>query len=318
MTSLHVHYPNLREGEHARALRTALPPEVRLSDAAEERLEDVAVLVEGLPTRELLARLPALRAVVVPWAGVGAAAREVLAERPGLEVYNLHHNALPVVEHAVGLLIAAARSIVPADRALRAGDWRYRYDESDDPLLAGATAVIVGAGAIGRRVARVLEALGMQARLVGRTARAGVSGVAELRELLPVAAALVLALPLTPESEGLVGAEELALLPDGAVLVNVGRGALCDEAALYEALRSGRIRAGLDVWYRYPEDEAARSATPPSAYAFGELPNVVLSPHRAGRSSATERLRAAHLAEVLRALARGAEPPGRVDLARGY
>jgi len=319
MTTLHVHYPSLKAGEHARILRERLPALVRLTDAEETGLDDAAVLVDGRPTPELLAQLPALRAVVIPWAGVSEVAHGTLSKRPDLAVHNLHHNAAPVTEHAIGLLLAAARGIVPSDQALRAGDWRPRYAESTDPLLSGGNAVVVGAGAIGRRVARALKGLGMKAQLVGRTAREGVCSSSELPRLLADCSALILALPLTEASRGLIGAAELALLPDAAVLVNVGRAELCEEDALYDALRGGHLRAGLDVWYRYPEDEVQRASTMPSRHAFGELPNVVLSPHRAGHGAATPRLRAEALAELLAALAAGEAPRGsRVDLTLGY
>jgi phosphoglycerate dehydrogenase-like enzyme len=142
-----------------------------------------------------------------------------------------------------------------------------------------------------------------------------------LHSLLPGADALVIALPLTPETEGLIGREELALLPPKAVLVNVGRGPIVDEEALYKALCDGTLHAaGLDVWYNYPEDDASRSNTPPSAHPFHGLDNVVMSPHRAGTGGAEEieQRRMAHLARLLNAAAAGEEMPNRVDLDVGY
>lgn len=128
----------------------------------------------------------------------------------------------------------------------------------------------------------------------------------------------MICLPLTDETKGLIGADELAQLAPGAVLVNTGRGPIVDERALFDALRAGRLRAGLDVWYRYPEDEAARAGTPPATLPFHELDNIVMSPHRAGLCAETERLRAVFLAEMLNAGARGEPMPGRVDLDAGY
>jgi phosphoglycerate dehydrogenase-like enzyme len=91
------------------------------------------------------------------------------------------------------------------------------------------------------------------------------------------------------------------------------------EGALYHALSDGTLyAAGLDVWYNYPPDQAARAHTQPSAYPFHELDNVVMSPHRAGGSTETERLRMQHLAELLNAAARGESMPNRVDLEAGY
>jgi phosphoglycerate dehydrogenase-like enzyme len=103
------------------------------------------------------------------------------------------------------------------------------------------------------------------------------------------------------------------------VLINIARGPIVDEAALYNALRGGSLYgAGLDVWYNYPADEQSRSHTAPSYHPFHELDNVVMSPHRAGGSDETERLRMAHLAELLNAAARGEPMPNRVNLQAGY
>lgn len=130
---------------------------------------------------------------------------------------------------------------------------------------------------------------------------------------------LVVAVPLTPETEGSLGARELALLPRGAVLVNVSRGPVIDEAALFEALQSGRLgAAGIDVWYCYPLSVDERRSTPPSQLPFGTLANVVLSPHRGGNTDRRDELWAGALARTLNAVARGEPVPHRVDLARGY
>lgn len=283
------------------------------------------ILVDGRPTREHLLASPNLSALVVPWAGLPEATRDLMGEFPHIPVYNLHHNARPVAEMAITLMLAAAKTILPADRALRAHDWGPRYRHDPSLLLAGKTALILGYGAVGRHVADLCRALGM---VVVATRRGGVwspEGTAEvhpataLRELLPRADALIICLPLTPVTEGLIGAAELALLPPGAVLVNVGRGRIVNEEALYRALQDGRLlAAGLDVWYNYPADREARASTPPSAFPFHELENVVMSPHRAGHSDQTESLRMTHLARLLNAAAAGEMMPNRVDLTAGY
>ena len=142
-----------------------------------------------------------------------------------------------------------------------------------------------------------------------------------LTDLLPQADVLMITLPLTACTEGMIGKAELALLPPRSVLVNVGRGQIVDEEALYRALRDGTVHAaGLDVWYTYPSDEASRLNTPPAAHPFHELDNVVMSPHRAGGggSQRVEELRMAHLARLLNAAAAGVEIPDRVDVDAGY
>jgi phosphoglycerate dehydrogenase-like enzyme len=243
-------------------------------------------------------------------------------------VHNLHHNALPVAEQAIALLLAAAKFVVPMDRSLRSGDWRPRYDPNPSLLLADRTALVLGYGAIGQRVARLCQGLGMTVKAVRRQAPTApgtapdgiqIADADELHDLLPLAHVLIVCLPHTPETTGIIGALELSLLPPDAVLVNVGRGPTVDEAALYQALRDGTLyAAGLDVWYSYPADEAARSCTAPSSYPFHELDNVVMSPHRAGGSTGTERLRVIHLARLLNAAVRGEPIPNKVDLLAGY
>jgi len=146
-----------------------------------------------------------------------------------------------------------------------------------------------------------------------------------LRELLPLADALVLCVPSTPDTAGLLGREELELLPVGrSVLVNVSRGAVVDEDALYEALSSRRLfAAGIDVWFNYPPmfPTGDWSPTPVSKrHDFAALDNLVMSPHRGGAVGCAvgEAARLDALAELLRAAASGQPMPGRVDLAKGY
>ncbi len=281
-------------------------------------MADPEILVDGYPTAEAIAALPPGATVVIPFSGLPSRTRDLLLGRPDLRVYNLHHNADLVAEHAVALLLAAGRCLIPMDAALRRGDWRPRYEPDPSPSLHGMPALVLGHGAIGARVARVLEALGMDVRAIRRRGPfdGRVHPPEALDELLPSTRALVVALPHTPETDGLLDARRLALLPPEAVLVNVARGPVIDESALFEALRDRRLHAaGLDVWWRYPEREA-RDATPPAP--FHELDNVVLSPHRAAHARETEALRQAHLDRLLEALRHGEEPGGRVDVEAGY
>lgn len=282
------------------------------------------LLVSGRPSEVELTGSDRLQALVIPFAGVPERTRLLLATHPELPVHNLHHNAAPTAEMAMALLLAAAKELVPGDQALRDGDWSIRYDTHRGLLLAGRTAVILGYGAVGRRIGALCEAFGMQVIGVRRTAvapastQAGVCPVEQLPDLLPLADVLVISLPETPATFGLLDAAALALLPEPAVLVNVARGSIIVEDALYERLCEGTLTAGLDVWWRYPESDQAITDTKPSAYPFDELPNVVMSPHRAGHGDQTERLRASHLADSLNAASRGEPIPNRVDMAVGY
>ncbi|HZE41427.1 MAG TPA: NAD(P)-dependent oxidoreductase [Stackebrandtia sp.] len=271
------------------------------------------VLIAGRPGRELLAASPKLRAVVVPFAGIPERTSRLLSEFPALEVHTLHHNAGPTAELALALTLAAARGVVPADRGMRRGDWTARFTPPEPSmLLDGHPATVAGYGAIGRRVARGLAALGMRVRATRASADRPrsdgdivVHPARDLPALLDDSRVTVLALPAGPDTAGLIGAEELARLPEPSVLVNVSRAALVDEEALYRRLLRPGFAAGLDVWWEEAGSIDAAVDVAASRFAFHELPNVVLSPHRGGAFSIpeTRRIRVDHLETALAGLA---------------
>lgn len=329
---LKAHFVHILAGKDAgrlAELQAQLDPEVVLSAGPElPAPADFDLLIAGRPSREQLEASPNLRTLIIPFAGLSGSTRALLADFPHISVHNLHHNTTQTAEIAVALLLAAARRIIPADRQMRQGDWTIRYEPPPVLILEGKTVLILGYGAIGRHVGRVCQALGMRVLAVRRTpARQTLDPLTEvhpgehLPQLLPQADVLMITLPLTDQTRGLIGPKELASLPQGAVLVNVGRGAVVDDEALYRALENGHLMAaGLDVWYQYPEEGTARTETLPSRFPFHQLDNVVLSPHRGGAygSEYTEQARMAHLARLLNAAARGEPIPNRVDLQAGY
>lgn len=289
---------------------------------------DYHILITGRPTEDQLAASPHLRTLIIPWAGLPERTRQTMRRFPHIAVHNLHHNAAPVAEYAIALLLTAAKEIVPPDRELRRNDWTPRYRPNRVVMLTGKTALVLGYGHIGQRVAALCRGLGMQVVATRRSATdetddgtAVVYPAAALTTLLPRADAVLVCLPHTEESDGLLGTDELALLPRGAILVNIGRGAVADEAALFAALKNNALHAaGLDVWYNYPDDRESRTDTAPSSYPFYELDNVVMSPHRAGSlwQGEMDKLRMTHLARLLNAAAANRPMPNRVDLDRGY
>ncbi|MEZ4515498.1 MAG: NAD(P)-dependent oxidoreductase [Chloroflexota bacterium] len=325
---LPVHFEHPLSADERTHLIAALEPDVAVTEGP--ALPDPAVyrvLVAGRPSRAALEASPYLERVIIPWAGLPEETRLIMPDFPHISIHNLHHNAAPVAELTLMLLLAAAKFTLRYDAALRSGDWRIRYDRpGPSVLLEGRTALILGYGAIGRRVARACRTLGMRVLATRRQVEqpyveedAAIYPASALPVLLPQANALIICLPLTPETDGLIGPAELALLPPKAVLVNIGRGRIVDEKALYEALQTGRLHAaGIDVWYSYPPDESSRAHHRPSAYPFHELDNIVMSPHRGGAADETARLRMTALAELLNAAAHGKPIPNRVDLNVGY
>ena len=325
--TLMVHFPTLPAPNTLDELRSLLQGDVQLTTGpVAEQPADTDILVGGGVTAEQLARSPGLAAVIVPFAGIPFGTQELLRRHPQLALYNLHFNDQSTGEMALALMMAAAKHVPQLDRRLRSGDWRWDDAAHPTDTFRGRTALILGYGAIGRRVAPVCQALGMDVIGVRRheppapqEGGVRVYSTAHLPALLPRADVLICLLPHTRETEGLLGATELALLPPHCTLVNVGRGPVIDEEALYTALAARRIRAaGLDVWWQYPHDDAARGHTYPSRLPFHELDNVVMTPHRGGWLQSFETLRVGALAELLNAAAAGREMPNRVNAELGY
>lgn len=278
------------------------------------------VLVKGRPEEAELDQFTSLSAVVVPWAGIPEATRELLIKHPKVSLYNLHHNAADTAEMALALYFAVAKGIVPRDRGLREGRWSedtwMRSGTSSSVRAAGKRALILGYGSIGQWIGKVCEAMGMEVTGVKRHGpfNERVRPLEDLEELLPKAEALFVALPLTPETKGLISAERLALLPSNAIVSNIARGAIFDEEALYLALKEGKIGgAGIDVWWKYPSGDEPCF---PSQFPFQDLPNVVMTPHVGGSSDASEEGRWRALSELVKGIADGSAKAASVEL--GY
>ncbi|MDR6391424.1 hydroxyacid dehydrogenase [Paraburkholderia phenoliruptrix] len=187
-------------------------------------------------------------------------------------------NAAAVSEHAWALILACAKSVPQLDLRMRDGHWDKSTHKSVE--LDGRTLGLVGLGAIGRRVASVGIAFGMNVIAFDPYAKDAPQGtqLVSLDELYAQSDVVSLHCPLTAENRQMLNRETLARLKQGAILVNTARGGLIDEAALAEALASGQIRAaGLDSFDVEP------MATP---HPFQRIPNVILSPHIGGVSDA--------------------------------
>ena len=289
-----------------------------------ERLEAAGLTVRTLPDHDeatVLSAMPEALAVVTRAAGLSAAAMEAAprlrvvgnhgvgvdpidvgrATELGIPVVNTPDaNTQSVIELTIGLMLAVLRRLPAADAAVRRGDARFKYVVTTREL-AGATVGIVGYGRIGRGVASVLAtAFGCRVLARGSGRRdedRGDPGVTfcDLDTLLSQSDVVTLHAPATVGTLGLLGAAEIALMRPGAVLINTARGALVDERALADAVRSGHLAgAGLDVFEREGSDAGA---------AFRDLDAVVLSPHTGGSTVEAQRRTALAVAEaVLRVL----------------
>lgn len=221
----------------------------------------------------------------------GPAAGEMLAAMPKLRVIQLLSAGverwLPLVPHGVTLcngrgvhggstaelavtgILALTRQLPHFLGEQRAGRWSPRHTEAID----GKRLLVLGAGDIGTRAAAALEVFGASTTYVARTARNGVRAIDELPSLLPDADIVLIAVPLTEQTTGLIDADALAALPDGAIVANVARGPILDTDALLAELSSQRLRAFLDVTDPEPL---------PEDHPLWRAPNLILTPHVAG------------------------------------
>jgi phosphoglycerate dehydrogenase-like enzyme len=230
---------------------------------------------------------------------------------PGCVLCNAYEHEDAIAEWVLMGVLVLTRHLLRYDRALRENDWSRGLPLERE--LRGKTIGTLGFGHIGRRVAELAAAFGMNAIAVTRSpaperARAGglrwLGSLDDLDRLFSEADVAVVSVPLTEETRDLVGARQLELLGPDGYLANIARGAVVQERPLYEALREGRIAgAALDVWWNYPETRGAKA--PPSAYPFHELDNVVMTPHVSGRAEGTRRGRTAFVVAQLVRLSEG-------------
>lgn len=248
-------------------------------------------------------------------AGAGADAIDTTALPPGVMVANVFEHEGSIAEHVLMVMLALSRHLLTADRCLRRGRWLSPAQIPDLPLnrgLAGRTVGLVGYGHIGRRIARVAVGMEMTVQAVRRSPEVGhedvplqfLGGPGDLPAVLSSSDFVVVCVPLSEHTRGLIGRRELALMRPDAYLINVARGPVVEQRSLYEALQEGRIAgAGLDVWYQDPP--APGQLGLPAALPFEELANVVLTPHYSGVTDETFRRRASAIAANINRLATG-------------
>ncbi|MFF4607125.1 2-hydroxyacid dehydrogenase [Streptomyces sp. NPDC001339] len=264
---------------------------------------EICVTEHGPLTERVLAASPGLKLFCTSRGGPVNANLEA-ATRHGVPVcYAPGRNATATAEHTLTLLLAAARGVGDTHADLRRGTWRGDYYDYDHCGIEidGATVGLIGFGAIGSRVARVLAAMGAEVLVhdpyVAPESLAGIARPVPLDELLTRSRIVSLHARVTEETTGMIGRAQIAAMPRGSVLVNCARGALLDYDALCDALESGQLAgAGLDV---FPEEPL------PAASRLLSAPGAVLTPHIAGGSRQVAHKAAALVADEVGRYLRG-------------
>ena len=272
-------------------------------------LGSAEIVVSGAWTRAY-PPAPRLAFLQVPLAGIDQV--DVAALPKGVAVCNAYGHEPAIGEFAVLAMLAWRHRLFDIALSFRAGSWEWSPLRGG-PLrgeIAGATVGIVGLGAIGREVGRRTALLGCRVLAANRTPRETPPFVerlyplAELDAMLRECDFVVLSCALVPQTKGLIDAARLAAMKRDAYLINLARGPVADEDALYRALADGTIGgAALDTWWRYPD--AAEPNPRPSRFPFHELGNVLMTPHCSPWTEATVERRSRDIARNLDRFARG-------------
>jgi phosphoglycerate dehydrogenase-like enzyme/ribonuclease HI len=265
-------------------------PETDGRENIKKYLKEVEVVIGGTFSKEDLEQAKKLKLIQIPFAGVDKLAFGLYKNYPDIFICNIHDNKNAVAEHAFSLILALAKNIVINDRDLRLGKWHGFSTKEPTVQLQGKSLGIVGLGSIGWEIAKIGHALGMKVYALKRKIEKKdlkkknilefLGDKKDLEKVIRESDFIVVAVPLTKETIGLIGEKELKLMKR-KYLINISRGVVIDEKALFISLSEGNLTgAAIDTWYQYPSSEQKEIL--PSKYDFQKLNNVVMSPHTAG------------------------------------
>jgi phosphoglycerate dehydrogenase-like enzyme len=288
--------------------------------------DDAEIVASVIVPGDYILKSSNLRMIQTFGAGIDRVDLDAVRNRGDIIVCNNHVNSAEVAEFTISLLFAVAKNLIPSDRELRTGNWIHRWGGPVPNIeIRGKKVLIIGFGHIGVDIAKRLKSFDVSITAATRSGTSSnadhvdqVVSIDEIKQNVEDADFVILSLPLTDESSGLVDKEFLSWMKSTSILVNISRAQIVDEQALYEALKEKRIHgAGIDVWWRYPS-EWRGTANPPSEIPFHELDNIVISPHRAAYSEPVERELFLFAAKNILRFINGETPLNIVDLERGY
>ncbi|HEV8029867.1 MAG TPA: 2-hydroxyacid dehydrogenase [Stellaceae bacterium] len=305
----------------AEGIRSELPPELKLEIIANPK--DLPQSPEAAAEADILVTNiwradypPAPQVRLVQSVATGIEWIEQAALPRGVAVCNAYGHETAIAEYVLMTMLVWSHRFreIEGDFRLRSS-WAPSWVHSGAPHgeIRGSTLGIVGLGRVGHEVARRAAVFGCHVLAANRSPREPGDGVervyplSELDQMLPLCDTVAICSALGAETEGLIGARRLGLMKPSAFLINIARGAIVDEDALFAALCAGTIGgAAIDVWWQYPT--AAEPERRPSRHPFHELPNVIMTPHCSGWTAGMVRRRWDEVAENLRRFVRGESP----------
>ncbi len=296
-------------------------PETGKRENIKKYLKEVEVAIGGTFSKGDLEQAKKLKLIQIPFTGVDKLDFSLHKNYLDIFICNVHTNKFAVAEHAFALILALAKNIVVNDRDLRLGRWHGLSTKEPTVQLHRKSLGIVGLGSIGWEIAKIGHALGMKVFALKRKIKEKdlkkrnilvfLGEKKDLEKVIKESDFIVVAVPLTKETKGLIGKKELKLMK-GKYLINISRGAVIDEEALFKSLKEGNITgAAIDTWYQYPSSKQRKVL--PSKYDFQKLNNVVMSPHTGGY---TDRALEENIKSVFDNIVKiyyGEEPENRID-----
>ncbi|MCK4896160.1 MAG: hypothetical protein KAS47_05080 [Candidatus Heimdallarchaeota archaeon] len=254
---------------------------------------DADIIMGWRPTKELLQTAKKVKLFINPGAGVQhliSLFQEVTKEQ-SITLVNGHGNSGNTAQHAVALLLALTNKVVLHHNWMKEGHWRKGDTEAVSVPLQGRKIGFLGYGAVNRKVHKLLSSFDVEFSVLRRDWKKQTSSLPtpvkqykpeEFPLFLKAIDTLIVAVPLTTKTKGMIGKQELELLGKEGLIVNMARGEVINEEAFYYVLKEEKILgAAIDVWYDYRPEPDEKGEKHPSSYPFHELDNVILSPHRA-------------------------------------
>ena len=300
----------------ANGIKTELVPELQIEIVADpkELSPEIAASADILVTNIWRADYPPAPQVrLVQSVATGIEWIEQSALPPGVPICNAYGHETAIAEYVLMVMLVWSHSFREIESDFRLhSSWRPSWVHSGAPHgeIRGSTLGIIGLGRVGQEVARRAAAFGCRILAANRSPRPAGDGVERvypftaLDEMLPLCDTVAICTAFGPETERLIDARRLGLMKRSALLVNIARGAIVDEDALYTALRDQTIGgAAIDVWWQYPT--AAEPERRPSKHPFHELPNVIMTPHCSGWTAGMVRRRWDEVADNINRFVRG-------------
>lgn len=255
----------------------------KLADKDLGKHSKVQTLISGEFNRSILKAFPNVEAVIVPYTGLNKLDIPLMQSK-GIKIFNSTAHCHFVAERALALTLAVLGKIVLYDTNLKKGNWskRTQTDRISWTSLSGKRVAIYGYGLIGKEIQRLMAPFGVEVGIIDYKDRRykDVHVFKRLEELALWSDVFIVAAPLTEETTGRIDETMFAALKDKA-LINIARGAIVNEDALYEALKSDLLKGyGSDVWFQYPT--TAKKTIMPSKHPLESFENVVMTPHCGG------------------------------------